>query len=107
MISQSTIIPQLQLLWCTCVLIVDWPESDDTDTCGELLSELFNTYSLDQIVHFPNQHLGKLEGCIDLIATNISQINLTSLSPLGISDHVVLIGTISNLVPSTKPRRYI
>ena len=87
---------------------VDWLESDDTDTCGELLSELFNTYSLDQIVHFPtNLHLGKLKGCIDLIATNISQINLTSSSPLGKSDHVVLIGTISNLVPSMKPSRYI
>ena len=87
---------------------VDWLESDDTDTCGELLSELFNTYSLDQIVHFPtNLHLGKLKGCIDLIATNISQINLTSSSPLGKSDPVVLIGTISNLVPSMKPSRYI
>ena len=42
-----------------------------------------------------------------MIATNISQINLTSSSPLGKSDHVVLIGTISNLVPSTKPSRYI
>ena len=62
--------------------LADWRESDDTEMCGEFLSELFNTYSLEQIVHFPtNLHLGKVKECFNLIATNISQINLTSSSP--------------------------
>ena len=88
--------------------LADWLESDDTEMCGEFLSQLCNTYSLEQIVHFPtNLHLGKLKGCMDLIGTNISQLNLTSSSSLGKSDLVVLIGTISNLVPSTKRSRYL
>ena len=71
----------------------EWLESDKTDSCGEALSELFHTYSLEQIVHFPtNLHCGQLKACIDLIATNATDLQVSSLAPLGKSDHIVLKG---------------
>ena len=69
----------------------EWLETDKTDSCGEQLSDLFHTYSLEQVVDFPtNLHCGQLKACLDLIVTNLQDITATSLPPIGKSDHDLL-----------------
>ena len=46
---------------------------------------------------------GQLKACLDLVATNATNLHFTSLASLGKSDHVVLKGNFPTLtVPTTK-----
>ena len=54
---------------------------------------MFCSYELQQLVAFPtNYYAGQLKSCIDLVVTNIVGTTVSSLPPLGLSDHVVLSG---------------
>ena len=84
----------------------EWFEPDRTDFCGEKIAELFHTYSLEQRVNFrTNFHCGQPKACIDLIATNAPDMSVTSLAPLGKSDHVVLKGVFPGPGLRRTPRR--
>ena len=73
----------------------DWYRADITDACGESLNTVFNTYNLSQLVTFPTHtHAGQLKSCLDLIATDLDDVTLTSLPPLGLSDHVQILASI-------------
>ena len=55
--------------------------------------EMLNAYSLDQPVNFPtNLHCGQLKACLDLVATNVTDLRVSSLAPLGNVNHVILKG---------------
>lgn len=71
----------------------EWYPEDPTDNCGEMLQQLFHAYTLEQIVDFPtNIYSNRLKSCLDLAATNVVGVHISSLPPLGRSDHVVLLG---------------
>ena len=73
----------------------DWYRADITDACGESLNTVFNTYNLSKLVTFPTHtHAGQLKSCLDLIATDLDDVTLTSLPPLGLSDHVQILASI-------------
>lgn len=73
----------------------DWFDGDMSDDAGEQLQQLFRTYDLTQIVSFPtNIYGGRLKSCIDVVATDLVNTQVSSLPPVGASDHVLITGTL-------------
>ena len=69
----------------------EWLKSDNTDVCSEKNLDVLNAYSLEQAVNFPtNFHCGQLKACMDLVATNITDLHVSSLAPLRKADRVIL-----------------
>ena len=69
----------------------NWCFTDISDTVGLLLNNIFQSFSLHQIVNFPT-HLNStgLGACLDLVATNLAYY-VTRVAPddtLGDSDHL-------------------
>ena len=75
-----------------------WCASDSTSAAGSALCNLFRSIALSQLVTFPT-HLTSNgpRGCLDLVATNIPErfTSIESLSPLGASDHLIVLGRLS------------
>ena len=87
----------------------EWCTDDVTDDSGDQLQQLFCSYSLLQIVSFATHiHANRLNSCIDLVFTDLIDVNVSSLPPLGRSDHVVLKGIVdwqfSQLISKSKKR---
>ena len=87
----------------------EWLPEDQTNTCGDNLQQLFCSYDLQQLVAFPtNYYAGQLKSCIDLVVTNIVGTTVSSLPPLGLSDHVVLSGCLpDHQPPPALPKRQV
>ena len=75
-----------------------WWYGDQTDEAGGMLHDLFSTFNITQKVHFPTcVYAGQLKSCLDLVATNAHPLFVTSLPPLGSSDHLTLLGELPNI----------
>ena len=75
----------------------DWLASDATDRAGEALTDLIDIYGLKQHVSMPTHiHRGALGSCLDLVISNLDQdeVQVSSLAPIGQSDHLTLHGMI-------------
>lgn len=69
-----------------------WYGADKTDETGEALQQLFNSHDLNQFVTFPtNMVAGQLKSCLDLVVSDLCEIRVTALAPVGQSDHVTLL----------------
>ena len=67
---------------------------------------MLNAYSLEQAVNFPtNFHCGELKACPVLVATNFTDLCVSSLAPLGKADNVVLKGVFPG--PHAMPSKLI
>lgn len=76
-----------------------WCADDPTDTAGERLHQLFSAYGLSQETSFPTNVVGdRLHACLDLVLTDLAGLEVTSLPPVGRSDHLVLHGEFT--IPS-------
>ena len=87
----------------------EWCTDDVTDDSGDQLQQLFCSYSLLQIVSFATHiHANRLNSCIDLVFTDLIDVNVSSCPPLGRPDHVVLKGIVdwqfSQLISKSKKR---
>ena len=74
-----------------------WCPNDKTDDAGEVLHQLFSAVNLPQIVSAPtNIYGGAMKSCIDLVVTDIEEATVTTLPPVGNSDHASLYVSISH-----------
>ena len=71
------------------------------------MCNLFRSIALSQLVTFPT-HLTSNgpRGCLDLVATNIPErlTSIESLSPLGASDHLIVLGRLSIAIDIAQSR---
>ena len=75
-----------------------WHCEDQTNSLGERLQYLFETYNLHQATDFPTYlYQGRLKSCLDLAVTSLepNDISVQSAAPLGAADHVVLTGCLA------------
>lgn len=79
-----------------------WMNTDKTNAAGESIEYLFHRYQLNQLVDFPTHlHQNTPSSCLDLIATTFcrSLTRVTSLAPVGGSDHFSLHCEVSSQSP--------
>lgn len=82
-----------------------WCDSDQTDEAGDAIQQLFDMFDITQHVTFPtNIYGGSLKSCLDVVATaNLPNLHLSSLAPVGHSDHITLKGTLRTDKPTHQP----
>ena len=85
-----------------------WFAADNTDPIGESLQCLFDSHDLCQLTTFPTYiHQGQLKSCLDLVITSIPihLVDITSLAPVGNSDHLTISGRVDvPLQPDAPPQ---
>lgn len=77
-----------------------WLSTDITDTAGDYLHTLLDSYGLSQLCNFSTCITrGTPKSCLDLVITNLNSdsVSLTEAPPLGNSDHISILGCISSL----------
>lgn len=85
-----------------------WYSEDSTDELGDSLHQLFCSTGLRQLCSFPtNIYAGQLRSCIDLVASNILDLTVSTLPPLGNSDHVTVAGKFCCSATSVPAHRTI
>lgn len=78
----------------------NWCEADATDDAGEELHQLTAAFGLHQLTTFKTNIVGdELRSCIDLVFADSREMMVSSLPPLGRSDHLVIRGDL----PITPP----